>query len=396
MSLRDPSVKNVVLLAICQALAMTGMTMNMSVTALAGHELAPDPSLATLPLALQFTATMLTTMPASLYMRHVGRRLGFATGVLIGVTGAVLGVTAIFAEGFVLFCAASMLIGSFQGFAVLYRYAAADTASDSFRPRAISLVLAGGVVSALLGPTLAKYSFELFAPILFAGTFVAIAIVQGLSLFFLAFVEIPRPSAEERSTSGRPLIEIVRQPVFLVAVFGAMIGYGSMTFVMVATPLAMVDCGFAVPDTFIVVQWHAVGMFAPSFFTGSLIQRFGVIRIMLTGVVAYLLCAVINLSGVTFLQFFSALVLLGIGWNFLFIGGTTLLTESYRKEERAKVQGLGDFLVFSMSTLAAFSSGAINHAFGWEAINYGLLPLSAAVGFALLWYGKTRNTAAPA
>ncbi|MEQ8585862.1 MAG: MFS transporter [Thalassobaculaceae bacterium] len=395
MSLRDPSVKNVVLLAICQALAMTGMTMNMSVTALAGHELAPDPSLATLPLALQFTATMLTTMPASLYMRHVGRRLGFATGVLIGVTGAVLGVTAIFAEGFVLFCVASMLIGSFQGFAVLYRYAAADTASDSFRPRAISLVLAGGVVSALLGPTLAKYSFELFAPILFAGTFVAIAIVQGLSLFFLAFVEIPRPSAEERSTSGRPLLEIVRQPVFLVAVFGAMIGYGSMTFVMVATPLAMVDCGFAVPDTFIVVQWHAVGMFAPSFFTGSLIQRFGVIRIMLTGVVAYLLCAAINLSGVTFLQFFSALVLLGIGWNFLFIGGTTLLTESYRKEERAKVQGLGDFLVFSMSTLAAFSSGAINHAFGWEAINYGLLPLSAAVGIALLWYGK-RKTAAPA
>lgn len=395
MSLRDPSVKNVVLLAICQALAMTGMTMNMSVTALAGLELAPDPSLATLPLALQFTATMLTTMPASLFMRHVGRRLGFATGVLIGVTGAVLGVTAIFAEGFVLFCLASMLIGSFQGFALLYRYAAADTASDSFRPRAISLVLAGGVVSALLGPTLAKYSFELFAPILFAGTFVAIAVVQGLSLFFLAFVEIPRPSAEERSNSGRPLIEIVRQPVFLVAVFGAMIGYGSMTFVMVATPLAMVDCGFAVPDTFVVVQWHAVGMFAPSFFTGSLIQRFGVIRIMLTGVAAYLLCAVINLSGVAFLQFFSALVLLGIGWNFLFIGGTTLLTESYRKEERAKVQGLGDFLVFSMSTLAAFSSGAVNHAFGWEAINYGLLPLSAAVGLALLWYAR-RNTMAPA
>jgi MFS family permease len=394
MSSRDPSVKNVVLLAICQALSMTGMTMNMSVTALAGHELTPDPALATLPLALQFTATMLTTMPASLYMRYVGRRLGFMTGVLIGVTGAVLGVTAIFSHAFLLFCVGSMLIGSFQGFAILYRYAAADTASDSFRPRAISLVLAGGVVSALLGPTLAKYSFELFAPILFAGTFVAIAVVQAISLIFLAFVEIPTPTAAERSNSGRPLLQIVRQPVFLVAVFGSMIGYGSMTFVMVATPLAMVDCGFEIPTTFLVVQWHAVGMFAPSFFTGSLIQRFGVIRIMLTGVAAYLACAAINLSGVSFLQFFSALVLLGIGWNFLFIGGTTLLTESYRPEERAKVQGLGDFLVFSMSTLAAFSSGAINNAFGWQAVNLGLLPLAAAVGVTLLWYGGQRRAAA--
>jgi MFS family permease len=393
MSMRDPTVKNVVLLAICQALAMTGMTMNMTVTALAGKDLAPDASLATLPLALQFTATMLTTVPASLYMRQVGRRLGFATGVLIGVTGAVLGVAAIFANAFVLFCLASMLIGSFQGFAVLYRYAAADTASDTFRPRAISLVLAGGVVAALIGPELAKLSFDWFAPILFAGSFVAIAVVQSISLLFLAFVEIPRPSIEERSNSGRPLLEIMRQPVFLVAVFGAMIGYGSMTFVMTATPLAMIDCGFEFGDAAFVVQWHAVGMFAPSFFTGSLIQRFGVIRIMLTGVVAYIACAAINLSGIELLQFFSGLVLLGIGWNFLFIGGTTLLTESYRPEERAKVQGVGDFLVFSMSTLAAFSSGAINHAFGWQAVNLGLLPLAVAVGIALLWFAGRRRAA---
>ncbi|MDF1790650.1 MAG: MFS transporter [Thalassobaculaceae bacterium] len=394
MSLRDPSVKNVTLLAICQALSMSGMIMNMTVTALAGKDLAPDAAVATLPLALQFTATMLTTMPASLYMRQVGRRLGFATGVLIGVTGAVLGVAAIFSHSFVLFCVASMMIGSFQGFAVLYRYAAADTATDAFRPRAISLVLAGGVVAALVGPELAKLSFDWFAPILFAGTFVAIAVVQVLSLLFLAFVEIPRPTAAERSNSGRPLSEIVRQPVFLVAVFGAMIGYGSMTFVMTATPLAMIDCGFAFQDAAFVVQWHAVGMFAPSFFTGSLINRFGVIRIMLIGVAAYLACVVINLSGIEMLQFFSSLVLLGIGWNFLFIGGTTLLTESYRPEERAKVQGLGDFLVFSMSTLAAFSSGAINHAFGWQAVNLGVLPLAAAVGIALIWYGSQRRATA--
>ena len=394
MSFRDQSVKNVVLLAVCQALSMSGMIMNMTVTALAGETLAPDPAYATLPLAFQFTATMLTTMPAALYMRHVGRRLGFTTGVLIGVTGAFVGVSAIFSGNFVLFCLASMLIGSFQGFAVLYRYAAADTASDTFRPRAISLVLAGGVVAALLGPELAKASYDWFAPVMFAGSFVAIAAVQALSLLFLAFVQIPRPSAESRADSGRPLLEIARQPTFIVAVLGAMVGYGSMTFVMTATPLAMEDCGFAFQDSAFVIQWHAVGMFLPSFFTGSLITRFGVIRIMLTGVFAYLLCIAINFSGIELLQFFSALVLLGIGWNFLFIGGTTLLTESYRQSERAKVQGFGDFLVFSASTVAAFSSGYINHNFGWQAVNLGILPLALGVGATLIWYGNRRRAAA--
>lgn len=394
MSLRDPSVKNVVLLAICQALSMSGMIMNMTVTALAGETLAPDPAYATLPLAFQFTATMLTTMPAALFMRHVGRRLGFMTGVLIGVTGAFVGVSSIFSGNFYLFCLASMMIGSFQGFAVLYRYAAADTASDSFRPKAISLVLAGGVVAALLGPELAKASYDWFAPIMFAGSFVAIAVVQAASLLFLAFVQIPTPSAESRAESGRPLLEIVRQPAFLVAASGAMVGYGSMTFVMTATPLAMEDCGFVFHDSAFVIQWHAVGMFLPSFFTGSLINRFGVIRVMLTGVVAYLLCIAINFTGIELLQFFSALVLLGVGWNFLFIGGTTLLTESYRPAERAKVQGFGDFLVFSASTVAAFSSGYINHTFGWQAVNLGILPLTLAVGATLVWYGSRRTVTA--
>ncbi|NQW10743.1 MAG: MFS transporter [Alphaproteobacteria bacterium] len=393
MPARDPTVKNVALLAICQAVAMTGMTMNMTVTALAGHSLAPDASLATLPLALQFTATMAATLPASLYMRRVGRRVGFATGVAIGVTGALLAALSVFEQWFIVFCLGSMLIGAFQGFAILYRYAAADTASDSFRPRAISLVLAGGVVAALIGPELAKWSFDLFTPFLFDGSFLVIAAVQASSWLLLIFVQIPVPTAEERKDSGRPLLEIVRQPVFLVAVFGAMIGYGSMTLIMTATPLAMVACGFAFEDAAFVVQWHAVGMFAPSFFSGWLIQRFGVLNVMLAGVVAYLACVTINVSGIEKLQFFSALVLLGIGWNFLFVGGTTLLTESYRPEERAKVQGFGDLMVFSMSTVAAFSSGALNHIFGWQAVNLGILPLVAAVAVALLWYRGRRVTA---
>lgn len=393
MSVRDPAVRNVVLLAICQALAMTGMTMNMTVTALTGHNLAPDPAWATLPLSLQFMATMMTTLPASLYMRRVGRRLGFATGVLVGVSGAVIAALAVLNGHFLLFCVGSMLIGSFQGFAILYRYAAADTASESFRPRAISLVLAGGVVAALAGPELAKWSHDLLAPIPFAGTFIIIAVVQSISLIFLLFVEIPAPTAAERANSGRPIIEIVRQPVFLVAILGAMIGYGSMTFLMTATPLAMIACGFAFHDAAFVVQWHAVGMFLPSFFTGSLIQRFGVVRVMLTGALAYLACIAINTSGIELLQFFSALVLLGVGWNFLFIGGTTLLTKAYRPEERAKVQGLGDFLVFTSSTVAAFSSGALNHAFGWQALNLGVLPLVALVVTALVWYHLRREPA---
>ena len=257
-----------------------------------------------------------------------------------------------------------MLIGSFQGFAILYRYAAADTASEAFRPRAISLVLAGGVVAALAGPELAKWSHDLLDQIPFAGTFVVIAVVQSISWIFLIFVRIPTPTAAERATSGRPIGVIVRQPVFMVAILGAMIGYGTMTFLMTATPLAMVACGFHFEDAAFVIQWHAVGMFLPSFFTGSLIQRFGVIRVMLTGAFAYLACIAINVSGIELLQFFSGLVLLGIGWNFLFIGGTTLLTQAYRPEEKAKVQGLGDFLVFTSSTIAAFSSGAMNHAYG--------------------------------
>ncbi|MEQ8397210.1 MFS transporter [Thalassobaculum sp.] len=393
MSVRDPAVRNVVLLAICQALAMTGMTMNMTVTALTGHDLAPDPAWATLPLSLQFLATMLTTMPASLYMRRVGRRFGFATGVLIGVSGAIIAAISILNHQFALFCLGSMLIGSFQGFAILYRYAAADTASEAFRPRAISLVLAGGVVAALAGPELAKWSHDLLAPISFAGTFLVIAGVQSISLIFLTFVKIPTPTSAERADSGRPLLEIIRQPVFIVAILGAMIGYGSMTFLMTATPLAMVACGFAFADAAFVIQWHAVGMFLPSFFTGSLIQRFGVTRIMMTGALAYVACIAINVSGIELLQFFSALVLLGIGWNFLFIGGTTLLTRAYRPEERAKVQGFGDFLVFSSSTVAAFSSGALNHAFGWQTLNFGVIPLVAIVTGALLWYRLSRHSA---
>ncbi|AFX99035.1 major Facilitator Superfamily protein [Candidatus Endolissoclinum faulkneri L2] len=365
------------------------MTISIAVTGLSGKNIAPDPSYATLPLTFQSAATMLTTMPAALYMRYVGRRLGFITGVFIGMTGAFIGISAIFSINFLLFCIASTLIGSFHGFAVLYRYAAADTSPNNFRSQAISLVLTGGVLAAIIGPEIAKASYDWFAPIMFAGNFLAIAALQAITLVFLAFLRIPRPNVIINSQYCRPLLEIARQPKFFVAVISAMVGYSSMTFIMTATPLVMEKCGFSFRQSTSVIQWHSIGMFLPSLFTGSLINTLGVIRIMLAGVITYLICIAINFSGVELLQFFSSMILLGIAWNFLFIGGSTLLTESCSINEREKIQGFGDFLVFSASTFATLFSGYISHTFGWQAVNICILPFVVFAGIIILWYNKS-------
>lgn len=392
MTGRDPTVKNVILLAICQAVSNTGMTVNMTVTALTGLMLASDKAYATLPLAIQFTATMMTTLPASLLMRKVGRRAGLTLGVFLGVAGSLAAAYAIFEEHFVLFCIASAFIGSFQGFALFYRHAAADTASPKFRSKAISLVLGGGVVAAILGPEIALLSKDYFAPVVFAGSFVAIALLKSSTLIPLFFVEIPKPSGEESSGKGRPLLEIVKQPVFIVAVAGGMVGYGVMTFIMTATPIAMDFCGYVFSDVKFIIQWHVLGMFVPSFFTGSLISRFGVLNVMLAGVAAYLLSVGISFSGIEIAQFFGGLVLLGLGWNFLFVGGTTLLTEAFQPAEKAKVQGLNDFMVFSVVAASSFLSGALQHNFGWQIVNLGVIPLVLMVFFLILWLKWLRNS----
>lgn len=372
---RDPTVRNVVLLAICQALAMTGMSVNMTVTALVGQQLASNPAWATVPLALQFTATMLTTLPASFLMRRIGRRAGFALGITIGILGALIAFHGIFEKNFLIFTAGSMMIGCFQGFAVFYRHAAADTASQSFRSKAISLVLAGGVFAALVGPELSKWSYDLFSPVIYAGCFIIVACVQALSFAFLYFVRIPPAAKPGEGVHVRPLSVIIRQPTFLVAAIGAMIGYGVMSFVMTATPLAIMGCGYEFRDAAFVIQWHVLAMYAPSFFTGSLIQRFGVRQVMLTGAVILMGAVAVNISGLEIERFWFGLVLLGIGWNFMFVGGTSLLAECHTPEERAKVQGLNDFLVFGTVTASSFASGALLNAFGWNAVNYGVLPL---------------------
>lgn len=380
----DPTRRNVLLLALCQALGISGMSIIVTISALVGYSLATDKTLATLPLALQFTATMLATVPASMLMGRIGRRAGFSLGTLFGIGGGTVAAYGVFEASFVLFVVGSMLIGVYQSFVQYYRFAAADTASETFRPRAISLVLAGGVIAAVVGPELAKWSRELFLPILFAGCYVVIVGLASTAFVLLQFIEIPRLTAEERRSTGRPVLTILRQPKTIAAILSAATAYAVMSLVMTATPLAMVACGFAFNDAAFVIQWHSLAMFAPSFFTGTLVQRFGAVNIILIGGALNVACLAINLSGVEFIQFWGALVLLGLGWNFMFVGGTSLLTEVHSRAERAKTQALNDFIVFSSVAVAAFSSGALHTSLGWSAVNLAMVvPLAVALGAVL-------------
>jgi predicted MFS family arabinose efflux permease len=387
--------RNVILLAICQALFMTSSSAVGAMGVLVGYELAVDKSLATLPLAFQFGAMMLVTIPASIYMKWVGRRIGFLTGALIGATGAVIAVMAIFNSNFWLFCIALIFLGSFNGISQYFRFAAADASDLAFRSRAISLVMAGGVVAAVTGPNLAVFTKDLFETVEFAGTFVSLIAVCATVFIVVLFIRIPKPTAEERHDTGRPLSRIVRQPTFVVAILGAAISYVVMAFLMTITPLAMSHHHFGFGDSAIVIQAHIVGMFLPSFFTGSLIARYGVTNIMICGALLLAAAVAINVSGLAFLYFFSGLVLLGVGWNFLFIGATTLLTDCYTPAEKAKTQGLNDFIVFGSVSVGALISGMTHAAFGWTAINLGIAPLILVTLGATLWL-KYRPQAAAA
>lgn len=361
---RDPTRRNVLLLATCQAFVMTGGIIIGTTSALTGHMLADDKSLATLPFALMFGGVMTATVPASLLMRHFGRRVGFTFGQVIGICAAMLSTYAIFAGSFWLFAFGGFMFGLNGTFGQQLRFAAADTASSEFRSRAISLVMAGGVVGAFIGPELAKATRDLFEPVVFAGCFATIGVIMLLNISILQFIRIPRMSAAERLDTGRPLTAILQQPATIVAILASMIGYGSMSLVMTATPLAVIQHEHSFADAAFVIQWHVVGMFAPSFATGHLIHRFGAVQIVIIGALLILGCAAINLTGIEIAQFWAALVLLGVGWNFMFIGGTSLLATTYQPKERAKIQGFNDFLVFGTVAGASFSSGALHHALG--------------------------------
>lgn len=388
--------RNVLLLALCQALLMTAGSGFITSAALVGQSLASDAVYASLPVGLKFLASMLFTFPASLLMKRIGRRWGFLVGALAGIIGGALCSVAILEGQFLLFCVGAFFIGTANSFGQFYRFAAADTADEAFRSRAISYVMAGGVIAAFSGPNLAVFSRDLL-PVSFAGFYAAVVGIFLVSATLLSLLTIPPPSAAERAPGGRPLGEIARQPTFVVAVLGALIAYAVMNLIMTATPLAMNHHQHPFESTAMVIQWHVVGMFAPAFFTGHLIRWLGVLTVMALGSLLMLVCVAVNLSGVALGHFWVGLLLLGVGWNFLFVGGTTLLTETYTPPEKAKTQALNDFLVFGTVTCTAFASGALHELYGWRALNTGVLPaiLLALAAVSLLAL-KRRQTVATA
>jgi MFS family permease len=396
MALR-PEVRNVLVLAVCQALVQTGLVMIITASGLAGFLLAPDKSLATLPVSFLMFGTMVTTIPASLFMGRFGRRPGFWLGTLLGASSAVLGIVSLMNGWFWLFCFAHVFYGGYQGFALFYRFAAAEAATPAYRSRAISYVLLGAAVAAVVGPHMVAFTRDLAASGAFVATYATILALGLAATVVVSFIDLPKPAPEKSDIPARPISVVVTQPIFLVSALTAAIGFGVMNLAMTATPLAMQQHHHSITETAFVIQWHVLGMFLPSFFTGSLIGRFGAPRIMLTGVVLLLCHVAIALSGVEFLHFASALILLGVGWNFTFLGGTTLVTDAYRPSEKAWTQGIFDFSVFTTVVLSSFASGALLHFFGWVGVNLLALPLLLVVGLALivyLWRYRARQPAA--
>lgn len=382
----------VLLLSIAQALANSCTSIIATISALTGQMLAADPRLATVPLGLQFVVTMAATIPVAHLMRLIGRRNAFYIGAAVGGASGVLCMAAVYQNSFLLFCVGNAIMGASNASALHLRFAAAEVADDAFRPKAISLVLAGGIVAAFIGPRLATFGTDFFAPFTFAGSFLFMALLSLAMILPLIPVRFPPKTTVEVSGEQRPLAEILRQPVTVAALFAGVFGYSTMVFIMTATPLAMKFCGFGVGETATVLTVHILGMFGPSFFTGHIIRRFGERRVLLAGAACLVATVAIGFAGVDILHFWGALVLLGLGWNFLFVGGTSLLTKCYRPSERAKMQGFNDFLTFTGVAICSFIAGAVEQTWGWNAVLLGsLVPTILIVG-AVLW-GAPRQMA---
>ena len=364
----------------------------ISLAALVGFSLAEDKALSTLPATAYVVGAALTTLPASFFMRRFGRQFGFQVGTFMGIAGAGVCCLALWLHSFWLLCAGVLVLGVYNAFGQYYRFAAADAASFDFKAKAISLVLAGGLVGGIIGPEMSKHTRDMFA-VPFLGAYASLIVFCLITMALLAFIRIPPPSVAERREPLRPLAQIMAQPGFIVAVTGSALGHCVMNLLMTATPLAMGLCGHPYGAAALVIEWLVIGMFAPSFFTGSLIRRFGVLRIMLAGAALEVLCVAVALSGLLVANFWWALVLLGLGWNFLYVGGTTLLTECYRPSEKAKAQGTHDFLVFLTTATSSFASGLLMNSNGWAMLNYAALPFLAVIGAAIAWLALQRRSA---
>lgn len=382
--------RNVVVLATCQMLYNSGRSMLVATSPLIAYVIAPDKALATVPITLAIVGTAVSTIPASLLMRRVGRSIGFAVGSAVGVAGGLACLRGIQVEDFLIFCIGAFLFGLYSGFAQLYRFAAADVASSDFKARAISLVLTGGLVAAFVGPELAKHGQHMIEGHQFLAAYMFLVGLTLLSGFVVMAVDIPKLSAEEKKDGGRPIGQIMRQPIFIVATLCATIGQAVMNLLMTSTPLAMHHANHMFGSTALVIEWHIFFMFAPGFFTGSIINRIGAIPVIAIGIALQTLSVAIALAGSDVVNFWAAMAILGLGWNFAFTGSTNLLLEAHTPAERAKTQAATNFIIFSAVALGSLSSGALMHAVGWNWVNLGALPLLLISLLAALWLGRRR------
>ena len=381
---------NLLLLTLCQGLFLTNSVTFMAINGLVGLSLAPSPWMATLPLTGYVAGGALCAGLVARHQRAWGRRRAFQAGTLMAIASSALSAYAASTQQFWLLVVATLLAGYYNANAGLYRFAATELAAPRYKERAISWVLAGGIIGAVAGPNLASATRDAL-PVAFAGAYAALAGVALLALVLLSFIRFPPLPLPSAARPGRPLREIARQPVFIVAVLGCALGYGVMNLLMAATPIAMAQCAHPFKSTALVLEWHVLGMFVPSFFTGALIRRFGCLAVMASGVLLNVVCIAVALSGVDLMSFIVALFALGMGWNFLFIGGTTLFTEAYRPEEKTSAQAAMDTLIFTTMTLTSFSSGAIVTTSGWTWLNLGSMVPVLLAAAALAWLALLRR-----
>jgi MFS family permease len=383
---------HLLLLTLCQGLFLTNNVTFIAINGLVGLSLAPSPWMATLPVTGYVAGGALCAGLVAKHQRAWGRKRAFQAGLCVAILSTGLCAFAAVTHQFWLLVGATMLAGYYNANAGLYRFAATEIVAPRFKERAISWVLAGGIIGAVAGPNLASATRDYF-PVAFAGAYAALVGVALLALLVLSFISFPPLPLPSAARPGRPLREIARQPVFIVAVAACALGYGVMNLLMAATPIAMSQCAHPFKSTALVLEWHVLGMFVPSFFTGSLIKRFGCLPVMAVGVALNAACIAVALSGVDLMQFLVALLALGVGWNFLFIGGTTLFTEAYRPEEKTTAQAAMDTVIFTTMTLTSFSSGALVTTQGWTLLNLGSIVPVLLAGGALAWLALQRRGA---
>lgn len=391
-----PVRRNLAVLVAAQSLGGASAPIIISLGGIVGQSLASNPSLATLPVSVYNLGVALSTIPAALLMRRLGRRLAYMSGALLGLLSGLIAAWAIAQGDFVLFCIGTAMAGFYGACVQSYRFAAADATSAEWRPQAISRVMVGGLVAAVIGPQVVIWTRDALPAAPFAGSFVGQAALALLAVPLLAALRAPPPEPVSQAAQGRPLAQIALSPRFLIAVTAGVVTFGLMSFIMTAAPIAMIGCGHTVGEAALGIQWHVLAMFGPSLFTGRLIARFGKYGMTALGLLLIAAAGVLALLGLELFHFWGSLVLLGVGWNFGFIGATSLVTDCYRPQERAKVQALNDFLVFGTVAVASFSSGRLLGAAGWNTINLLMFPLVAVVLGLLAWLRWSRSAGQPA